>query len=50
MFIPSIGDSLATFSAKSPLQRAVLKFSEGQPEIQRTFFGVPFYLGRAALQ
>jgi hypothetical protein len=31
---PLMGDSLATFSAKSHIQRVVLEFSEGQPEIQ----------------
>jgi hypothetical protein len=30
-----VGDSLATFSAKSPIQGVVLEFSDRQPEIQQ---------------
>ena len=37
LFLPvcQVGDSLANFSAKSPIQGIVLEFSDLQPEIQR---------------
>ena len=33
--IQSAGDSLTTFSVKSPVQGVVVEFSDHQPEIQR---------------